>query len=541
MVCESCGEKPKNAAKDFTKAVIEINNPEETLVLLRKVVIPISMGDDTNVPPAVGKYKNVVLNYEANNHTYIYSSDGIPTLLTSDVSKGLEERIDRLENGLTNETNNRENADTSLQNQVDLKANITDLSTVATSGSYNDLLNRPTIGNATLTIQKNGTSLGTFRANATSNSAINISVPTTPSDIDAQPLIDASNKLDADLVDDTTSAHKFVSSSDLSTISTALQPNDINKTVSTNVAVNSTPSATTVQLDVAKENLKTGATTTSTISLPVASSTDAGVMNAATYNSITNNTNSINALLNGADDKVWTYYTNDTTWHAASNTTQVSVSTFTNSSEGVIKGSTATGQVFAESNGTGSVNGWDSLTNDVSTAVSKLSTIASGAEVNVQSDWDQADSTADDYIKNKPTIPTVNNAKLTIQRNGTTVKTFTANASSNVTANITVPTKTSDLTNDGADNTSTYVEADELATVATSGLYSDLTGTPTIPTVNNATLTIQKNGTTVQTFTANASTNATANIEVPVITMQTTDPGEGSPLAANNFIAVYEV
>ena len=45
-------------------------------------------------------------------------------------------------------------------------------------------------------------------------------------------------------------------------------------------------------------------------------------------------------------------------------------------------------------------------------------------------------------------IPTVNNATLTIQKNGTTVNTFTANASSNVTANITVPTKTSDLTND---------------------------------------------------------------------------------------------
>lgn len=26
---------------------------------------------------------------------------------------------------------------------------------------------------------------------------------------------------------------------------------------------------------------------------------------------------------------------------------------------------------------------------------------------------------------------------------------------------------------------------------------------------------------------------------VPVITMTTTDPGEGAPLAANNFIAVY--
>lgn len=51
-------------------------------------------------------------------------------------------------------------------------------------------------------------------------------------------------------------------------------------------------------------------------------------------------------------------------------------------------------------------------------------------------------------LRDQPTIPTVNNATLTIQKNGTTVKTFTANASSNVTANITVPIKTSDLTND---------------------------------------------------------------------------------------------
>lgn len=34
----------------------------------------------------------------------------------------------------------------------------------------------------------------------------------------------------------------------------------------------------------------------------------------------------------------------------------------------------------------------------------KLDGIASGAEVNVQSDWNEADSTADAYIKNKPTI-----------------------------------------------------------------------------------------------------------------------------------------
>ena len=51
-------------------------------------------------------------------------------------------------------------------------------------------------------------------------------------------------------------------------------------------------------------------------------------------------------------------------------------------------------------------------------------------------------------LLNKPTIPTVNNATLTIQKNGTNVATFTANASTGATANITVPTATSDLTND---------------------------------------------------------------------------------------------
>lgn len=181
----------------------------------------------------------------------------------------------------------------------------------------------------------------------------------------------------------------------------------------------------------------------------------------------------------------------------------------------------------------------------------------------------------------------------TIEVNGT------AQTITNKTVDISVPTKTSELTNDGSDNTSTYVEADELATVATSGSYNDLLNTPTIPaaqvnsdwsansgvaqilnkptlatvatsgdygdllnkptipaaqvnsdwdaasgvaqilnkpslatvatsgsytdlsnkptipTVNNATLTIQKNGTTVKTFTANASSNVTANITVP--------------------------
>jgi Microcystin-dependent protein len=51
-------------------------------------------------------------------------------------------------------------------------------------------------------------------------------------------------------------------------------------------------------------------------------------------------------------------------------------------------------------------------------------------------------------LDNLPTIPTVNDATLTIQKNGVDVQTFTANASSNVTCNITVPTKVSELSND---------------------------------------------------------------------------------------------
>lgn len=82
MACESCGDKPKKCNKDFTRTVVEIDNPEQ-ITLMRKVTIPASMGDDTTVPPVVGKYKNVLLFYEANSKSYLYSSDGIPTLLAN--------------------------------------------------------------------------------------------------------------------------------------------------------------------------------------------------------------------------------------------------------------------------------------------------------------------------------------------------------------------------------------------------------------------------------------------------------------------------
>ena len=103
-------------------------------------------------------------------------------------------------------------------------------------------------------------------------------------------------------------------------------------------------------------------------------------------------------------------------------------------------------------------------------------------------------------LSDKPTIPTVNNGTLTIYRNGVSQGTFSANQSGLTGIDISVPTKTSQLVNDS------------FATVATSGSYNDLSNKPTIPTVNNGTLTIKQNNSVVGTFTANQSNNVDINL-----------------------------
>lgn len=179
----------------------------------------------------------------------------------------------------------------------------------------------------------------------------------------------------------------------------AVQPEDINYTVVQDLDVSSNSSTSVMQLDAAKVNLMSGTVSSTEIPLTVASSTAAGVMNSATFNAVSNNSTAINAILNGSvainnlpasptqaeltaawktatgltnlingakilditNAKYWTYYTNTELWYVGSVDIQASVSTFTNSSEGIIRGSTSVGQVFAESDGTGSVNGWDAL------------------------------------------------------------------------------------------------------------------------------------------------------------------------------------
>ena len=89
-------------------------------------------------------------------------------------------------NELAQALSNDPNFATTMATELGKKANTANLATVATSGSYNDLSDTPTIpsvGNGTLTIQKNGTSAGTFTANATTDKTINITVPTKVSEL----------------------------------------------------------------------------------------------------------------------------------------------------------------------------------------------------------------------------------------------------------------------------------------------------------------------------------------------------------------------
>ena len=77
-----------------------------------------------------------------------------------------------------------------------------------------------------------------------------------------------------------------------------------------------------------------------------------------------------------------------------------------------------------------------------------------------------------------------------------------------------------------------------LATVATSGSYADLSNKPTIPTVNDGTLTIQHNGTTKGTFTANQSSASTVNIETATKTGDLTNNGDGT--AGSAYVATTD-
>ena len=447
-----------------TPKVLEIHN-HECPVLFHRVIVPAAMGDDETNPPRNGQYRNVLLVYEANGHVYLFSSDGIPTFI-SDGGQGVDD-YNELENKPS--INGHELiGDSSLEDigvtdaiddALDDYTPTADLAAVALSGDYDDLLNKPfiptktsdltndsdfvsdanyvhtdnnftdalesklegiaagaevnvqsdwnesnsssdafiknkptipVVNDATLTIQKNSSTIDTFTANASVDKTINITVPTTAADVHALP---DSTKYGSSLtmsIDNTTYVvTATLKDQDGNTLGSA-QTIDLPLE---SVVVNGSYDSTNKKIILTLQN-------GTTIDIPV------GDLISGLQTEITPQ-NMLDADL--VDDSTSTHK-------------------FTTASD-----------------------------------ISKLAGIQAGAEVNVQSDWSQTTTTADDYIKNKPT----------------NVSSFTNDAGYITSASL--PTKTSDLTNDGSDGTSTYVEADDLATVATSGSYNDLSNKPTIP------------------------------------------------------------
>ena len=109
-----------------------------------------------------------------------------------------------------------------------------------------------------------------------------------------------------------------------------------------------------------------------------------------------------------------------------------------------------------------------------------------------------------------------------VEANGGKIDTIKVNGTAQVisdkTVNITVPTKTSDLTNDSGYLTSvpvTSVNSKTGAVVLTANDVGALPADTVIPTVNNATLTIRRNSVDVGSFTANSANDVNIDINVP--------------------------
>lgn len=163
--------------------------------------------------------------------------------------------------------------------------------------------------------------------------------------------------------------------------------------------------------------------------------------------------------------------------------------------------------------------------------VSSHVTAGGGSFTQVQSDWAQTNSSAVDFIKNKPSIPAAQvnsdwNASSGVAQilNKPSLATVATSGSySDLSNKPSIPTATSDLTNDSGYITASDIPAQaqadwsetntsdpsyiqnkpSLATVATSGSYNDLSNTPSIPVLpamtnlvagTNVTLTETANG-----------------------------------------------
>ena len=333
----------------------------------------------------------------------------------------------------------------------------------------------PTVNDGTLTIQKNGATVDTFTANSSTNKTVNIAVPTKTSDL--------------------TNDSGFVTSGDLPTVNDGTLTIQKNGTTIDTFTANSSSNKTvdisvpTKTSDLTNDSgFVTGADLPTVNDGTLTIQKNGTTIDTFTANSSSNKTVDISVPTKTSD------LTNDSGFITSSDIPAAPVSDVQVDGVSVVTSGVANITLPTVNDGTLTIQK-NGTTIDTFTANS-----SANKTVDISVPTKTSDLTNDSGFITSSSLPTVNDATLTIQKNGTTVDTFTANSSTNKTVDISVPTKTSDLTNDSGFITSAA-----------------------LPTVNDATLTIQKNGTTVDTFTANASSNKTVNITVPTNTSDLTN------------------
>ena len=352
-----------------------------------------------------------------------------------------------------------------LTTEVGKKANTSSLHKVATSGSYNDLSYKPTIptvNNATLTIQKNGSNVATFTANSSSNATANITVPTKTSELTNDSNYATTTQL-ATKLDKTTyeESKELALGSNGKVCLGKFGAYDTNITIEINSTTHTTYHATIV---IHSQNVVANGT--------------GGTVGCYVYDDADNHITPLISVFRpyGSASRQIEVYADLPGWSK----NLVHVQGVAISTGGMTDVLTSVSAIPTAIDGKIKVTPVNVLTTNFASKtavtakadqadVDQLYTMYNDTYAELGKKANDADlkavakSGSYNDLTNKPTIPTVNNATLTIQKNGSNVATFTANSASNATANITVPTKTSDLQNDSGFVTSTNTGVQSIA------------------------------------------------------------------------------
>lgn len=471
---------------------------------------------------------------------------------------------------------------TATQNALNLKADKSEISRVGYSNNYNDLDNRPTIGNATLTINRNNTKVGDFTANATSNKTINITVPTKASDVGALPNTTTINDL-------TTTTQQNALNSGITSASVAqitTNKNDIT-TINSKIPTQATSTNQLADKDFVNSSINSMAAfyiTSDAEGDPF--DTKAALVAGPWYNqgqlrTPTNNDYALVTEDETHDDKtsrylydgtqwIWQYTLNNTTFTQAqidainsgitstlvtqigtneSNITSLQNNKQDNLSQG--DGITITNNTVINSGvrsvSTGQNNGTISVNTNGSSSEVSVAGLGSAAYTSSDTYATSAQGSLADSALQPSDVTSTYDASGTAPVNGQAVASAISGKQNTITGAATTITS-NDLTANKA------LVSDANGKVAASGVTNTELGylsgvssaiqtqldnkadTSQLPTVNDATLTIKQNGTDVETFSANSSTNKTANIIVPT---KTSDLNNDSGFITSDALSGY--